>query len=172
MTSRRRLFVPVALLAAGAGLAGCSRTPIYDAETACSIKTSEVVVLLDTDRFTADDQVLEDLPESIPEAGYVEPRTCFAEGGDARIRVRADVVGSTEVERLQAQMRERNSVELNEGLASIGSSRAVWACGAITLALDVSDVDRSEQISVDEQTMRAAITDLAETVGCPTYQGL
>lgn len=38
------------LMVVGAGLAGCSRTPTYEAQTACSIETGEVATMLDTDR--------------------------------------------------------------------------------------------------------------------------
>ncbi|MGJ9423031.1 hypothetical protein [Aeromicrobium sp. CF3.5] len=127
--------------------------------------------MLDTDRFTAD-RFVPDLPESLEETGYVEPRVCFADGGGSRVRVRVDIVGSSEVERLQTQVQEGASVKLGEGRAGIGSSRTVWACGAIVVALDVYNDDRSEQISVDDETMQAAITDLAEGVGCPLYEGL
>lgn len=166
----RRVLTLLGLLAVCVGMVGCSRTAVYEAQTACSIEAGEVATMLDTDRFAADDAVFPDLPQERSTTGVESSLVCFAEGGDRRLRVRVDFVGPTEVERLQSLMSEGSPFEVGDGRATAGRTSATWACGTIRATLQLSkDGDSPYDLAIDEQTMRAAITDLADAVGCYQY---
>lgn len=164
-TTPRRAAVVGAVLAVSIGASGCSRTPIYDSATACSIGTSEVGALLDTDRFTAESGQFPELPTGIPPGSRVF--NCTASGGDRDLLAGVDLVGSVAAERARSLIeRSPRTFPVGEGVAVNDATSAMWTCGSVVARVEVSKQDRSADLEVESSALRAAIGDLAAAVGC------
>ncbi|MGJ9423032.1 hypothetical protein [Aeromicrobium sp. CF3.5] len=151
-----------------ASVAGCASTPTYDAQTACSLAADDVATLLDTDRFVAESGQFPELPTGIPKGSRVF--SCTASGGDRDLLAGVDLVGSVAAERARSLIeRSPRTFPVGEGVAVNDATGAMWACGSVVARIEVRKQDRSAGLDVESSALQAAITDVADAVGCQMY---
>lgn len=150
-------LIAVALL----GTAACSSTPVYPHDQACSLDAAVVSTLLGSDRFTAEEERLTDVPLTASAPGRT---SCSADRGDNRVVVEAGIIpdAAADVEAAKARQ-EKTRYTYRGGVGYRRDNAVVWTCGNVTARISVREVPDA---TVDWQHLGEPVWD---QIGCLTY---
>jgi hypothetical protein len=152
-----------ALVAAAAllGAAACSSTPVYSHDQACSLDAEVVSKLLGSDRFTADEEKLTDVPLTASVPGRT---SCLADRDDNRLIVEARIVPDATAASERATAKEAStSFEYRGGVGYTREKAVNWSCGNVSARISVREAPDDQP---DWQQLAEPVLD---QIGCLTY---
>ena len=144
-------------------LSGCSSTPEYDADQACSLDAEAVASLMGSAQFTAESPTMESLPLTASVPGRT---SCTVDRDDNRLLIEAMVQGNDQAEANVANARdEPGHFEYRGGDGYVHDDALVWTCGNVTARFSLREAPDPVP---DWQALAEPILD---QIGCLTYTG-